>query len=123
MAQPGRRVALIVNPTSGGGRGERVLGEALPLFRGLGVDPEVYVTASGSEPAGLARRLAGSDVELVVAVGGDGHAAAVGEGLVGSKTPMAVLPAGSANDYARTIRMPVRNVRAAVKAVLDGALE
>jgi diacylglycerol kinase (ATP) len=68
----------------------------------------------------VARRAAAGDAELIVAVGGDGHLAAVGEGLVGSDVPLAVLPAGSANDYARIIGMPRKDVRAAIEAILNG---
>jgi diacylglycerol kinase (ATP) len=123
MARPDRSILLLVNPTSGGGRGSRVLREALPVFRELGVDVDVHVTANGAEPTGVARAAADRGVDLVVAVGGDGHLAAVGEGLVGSATAMAVLPAGSANDYARTIRMPDRDTRAAIATILSGSTE
>jgi diacylglycerol kinase (ATP) len=118
-----QNVVLIVNPVSGGGRGLQTLRAALPIFRARGIDPEFHVTASGDEPTGLARAAAAAGAELVVAVGGDGHLAAVGEGLAGTDTPLAVLPAGSANDYARTIGMPRKDVRAAVDAILTGDVQ
>lgn len=120
MEQPGRRVLLIVNPVSGGGRGARVLREAMPALREAGMNPEVSVTAAGHEPRELARKAADDGVDLVVAVGGDGHAAAVAEGLVGTRAALAVLPAGSANDYAQALRLPRRDVRAAVAAIVRG---
>jgi diacylglycerol kinase (ATP) len=117
------RVALIVNPTSGGGRGWHVLGQVLPLLRPAGFKPEVLLCMNGVEPAQVARDAVANGHRLVVAVGGDGHAAAVGQGLIGSAAALAVLPAGSANDYARTIRMPVGNVRAAVDAIRERRIE
>ncbi|MEO6351362.1 MAG: diacylglycerol kinase family protein [Candidatus Limnocylindrales bacterium] len=114
-----RNIVLIVNPVAGGGRGKRALRDALPILKERGLDPEVHVTASGDEPPHIARAAAAAGADLVVAIGGDGHLAAVGEGLVGTDTPMAVLAAGSANDYARTIDMPRANVRAAVDAILE----
>ena len=113
------RVALIVNPTSGGGRGWRVLGQVLPLLRPAGFKPEVLLCMNGVEPAEVARDAVANGHLTVIAVGGDGHAAAVGQGLIGSDAALAVLPAGSANDYARTIKMPVGNVRAAVDAIRE----
>jgi diacylglycerol kinase (ATP) len=115
-----RNPVLIVNPVSGGGRGMRTLRQALPILRERGLDPVVHVARSGGEPTGIAREAVASGAELVIAIGGDGHLAAIGEGLAGTDTPMAVLPAGSANDYARTIGIPRRNVRAAVDAILTG---
>jgi diacylglycerol kinase (ATP) len=114
------RAALIVNPTSGGGRGWRVLGQAAPLLRRAGLQPDVVVCTNGDEPGTLARQAADAGHGLVVAVGGDGQAAAVAEGLVGSDTTFALLPAGSANDYARTLGIPRGNVRAAVGVIAAG---
>ncbi|HLB44361.1 MAG TPA: diacylglycerol kinase family protein [Candidatus Limnocylindrales bacterium] len=111
------RVALIVNPTSGGGRGWRVLGEAAPLLRSHGLHPDVVVCTNGDEPATLARQAVDAGHRRVVAVGGDGQAAAVANGLIGSDAALAVLPAGSANDYARTIGIPRGNVAAAVETI------
>ena len=113
----GGGVVLIVNPTSGGGRGWRMLGEVLPLLRPAGLKPEVLLSINGDEPADMARDAVAHGHRTVVAVGGDGHAAAVAEGLMGTDAALALLPAGSANDYARTIKMPVRDARAAVEAI------
>lgn len=112
-----RRAALIVNPTSGGGRGWRVLGQAAPLLRKAGMLPEVVMCTNGDEPGDLARQAAAEGHGLVIAVGGDGQAAAVADGLVGTHTTLALLPAGSANDYARSLGMPRGNVAAAVATI------
>jgi len=120
MARLAGKVVLIINPTSGGGRGTRTLHQALPIFREFGVEPEVSVTAAGDEVPGEARDAAANGAHMVVAVGGDGHLAAVAEGLVGTDVRLALLPAGSANDYARTIGMPTRNVRAAIATIFEG---
>ena len=114
------RAALIVNPTSGGGRGWRVLGQAAPLLRSAGIQPDVVVCTNGDEPSSLARQAVADGHRLIIAVGGDGQAAAVAEGLVGSDTTFALLPAGSANDYARTLGMSRGNVAAAVEAIAAG---
>ncbi|HUR16652.1 MAG TPA: diacylglycerol kinase family protein [Candidatus Limnocylindrales bacterium] len=117
------RVALIVNPVAGGGRGARVVGEAVYELRKRGVEPRIIVSVSPDEPPGDARRAANDGADLVIAVGGDGHAAAVASGLIGSHTPMAILPAGSANDLARTLKLPMEDIPRAVDAALNGATQ
>lgn len=96
------------------------MSEALPLFAASGPEPLVFVTSATDRASDLARRAAADGADVVVAVGGDGHAAAVGEGLIGTGASLAVLPAGSANDYARALRMPRRDTRAAVTAIERG---
>jgi diacylglycerol kinase (ATP) len=120
VTDPEVRYVLIVNPVAGGGRGERVLGEALETFRKAGIVPPVYTTAAHGEARELAAQVAQEGADVIVALGGDGHAAAVGEALVGTGVALAVLPAGSANDYARSLRMPRRNVKGAVATIIRG---
>ena len=123
MAEGSQRgkVALIVNPVAGGGRGARVVGDVVLELRKRGIEPRITVSVSPDEPPGAARRAANDGADVVIAVGGDGHAAAVASGLIGSRTPMAILPAGSANDLARTLRLPIKDIPGAVEAALKGA--
>jgi diacylglycerol kinase (ATP) len=112
------RVALIVNPHAGAGRGRRVLAEALPLLGVRDREPAVHVCSNGGEPARLARQAADGGAELVVAVGGDGQAAAVAQGILGTGARLGILPAGSANDLARSLGVPRRDTAAAVALLL-----
>ena len=63
-----------------------------------------------TEHAGHARELAAeaalAGYTAVLAVGGDGTVNEVVNGLAGSETLMAVLPAGTANVWAREVRLP-----------------
>ncbi|HEY7599991.1 MAG TPA: diacylglycerol kinase family protein [Candidatus Limnocylindrales bacterium] len=94
---------LIVNPRAGGGRGAQVLARLVPLLRARGVQPTVHVCADGGEPESVARAAVADGAELIVAIGGDGHAGAVAQGVLGSAATLGVVPAGSANDYARAL--------------------
>jgi diacylglycerol kinase (ATP) len=114
------RVALIVNPRAGAGRGGRVLAKAVPLLRVHGREPVVHVCSNGGEPARLARQAVDAGAELVVAVGGDGQAAAVAQGILGTGARLGILPAGSADDFARSLGVPRRDTAAAVALLLHG---
>jgi YegS/Rv2252/BmrU family lipid kinase len=46
-------------------------------------------------------------VELVIVGGGDGTLNAAVDGLVGTQLPLGILPLGTANDLARTLKIPI----------------
>src|SRR4051812_5193041 len=66
----------------------------------------------------LARDAARRGGDVVVAAGGDGTVSAVADGLVGTGTPLGIIPLGTANVLARELGIPVA-VEAAV-ALLAG---
>ncbi len=88
---------LIYNPTAGGGRRR----EALVAAVGVLEDAGWRVRREATQAAGHASELAGQAVrrgdDLVVAAGGDGTVHEVVQGVVGSKTALGLLPAGTGN--------------------------
>ena len=68
----------------------------------------------------LARGAAREGFDLVVAFGGDGTVSEVANGLVGSGTPLALLPGGATNVFARLLGVP-RDVIDAAELLLDKA--
>lgn len=113
------RITLVVNPAAGAGRGQRTLDEALPRLRAAGVEPTVHVCTDGRQPERWARAAVDEGADVVVAVGGDGQARSVATGLLGTSTALGLLPAGSANDYARAIGVPRDSVAAATDLLLE----
>lgn len=105
-----RRVLVVANPVSGRGRGERAARE---LARGLerqGVAVELLLTrARGDAPRLLE---AAGPADLVVAVGGDGTLGEVLQGLRERKTPVGLLPCGTANVLAHALHLSPEPERA-----------
>jgi len=109
--EPARRVQIVANPISGRGRG-RVAAEALAAaLTRLGARVQLLTTAArGDAPRLLA---SAGPCELVVAVGGDGTLSEVLAGLVDARTPVGLLPNGTANVLAQELRLPTDPERAA----------
>jgi len=102
-----RRAALIYNPIAGRGRWERVLEAVLRTCRGEGFELEPVPTAAPGQATDLAGDLAREGrVEAVFALGGDGTAREVAAGLLGSRTPLGILPGGTANLMALALGLP-----------------
>jgi YegS/Rv2252/BmrU family lipid kinase len=65
----------------------------------------VVETASG-EHAKREARAAGANGETVVAIGGDGLVGTLAGTICGSDAPLAIIPAGRGNDFARVLEIP-----------------
>jgi len=109
---------MIVNPKSGRGRGVTAATVAAAEFRQAGWETEVVQTTAPGHAIGLARDAAGLH-DLLIACGGDGTLCEVLNGVAGSDTPVAFIPAGTGNDFVRTVKMP-RMPREAAQHILRG---
>ena len=118
QAGPGVRrthLRLLVNPFVS--RLDDVTAEAVTRCLGTGFAVSVVHTEAPGHATALAREAAEAGYDLVAAVGGDGTVSEAASGLVGSPTPLACVPAGVTNVFARAIGMPREPVEAARRLV------
>ncbi len=101
------QVRFIVNPRAGGAGVAARLGVARRLLSHAGVEATVLHTAAPGHATELARAVRGPS-EVVVAVGGDGTIRETATGLAGSEVPMAVMPAGTENLFAKQFGFSAR---------------
>jgi diacylglycerol kinase (ATP) len=112
---------LVYNPASGRGRHRRLseVEEAARILARAGIRAELAPTAARGSATQIARQAAAETRQLVIACGGDGTVNEVVNGLAGSKIPLAVLPAGTANVLAKELHIPWDIPRAA-KLIPEG---
>ena len=101
MTAPGS-VVVVANPTAGDGKAGRLIGRVNAILDQLGVDHEIRVSGSPEEMEQLARA-AGEQGGIVAVLGGDGSVNLVVNGLAGTAGTLAVLPAGTGDDFAKAI--------------------
>jgi YegS/Rv2252/BmrU family lipid kinase len=106
---------LIVNRQSRGGQGDLAPAREVLTKRGITVIEGPFERAE--EIAATIRRER-ANVDLVILAGGDGTMNAAADALVECRLPFGILPAGTANDLARTLHIPTDLVAAA--AVIAG---
>jgi YegS/Rv2252/BmrU family lipid kinase len=111
-----RRLALIVNPAAAGGRGGDAVEPAVAHLERMEAHFRVHHSRNLDEARDQARTAA-ADGEVVVAVGGDGLVGPLAGELRNSETPLAIIPAGRGNDFARVLGIPRDPTEAAVLAV------
>lgn len=112
---PRRRGLMLLNPNAR--RGEEALG-VVPRLAAGGIDVTVEQFSSPTEAAADIRRRS-DGVDLVIVCGGDGTLACAARGVLDSRLPMGVLPLGTANDFARTLGLPV-DLAAAADVIVGG---
>jgi diacylglycerol kinase (ATP) len=115
------RLGLIVNPTSGKNTGARIGTEALTLLRAAGVEI-LDLSAADARSAmeqGRAAMSAGA-VDTVVVAGGDGMVHLGANLCAGTGVPLGIIAAGTGNDIARELGLPVRDAATSVERILDG---
>ncbi|MDQ2896042.1 MAG: diacylglycerol kinase family lipid kinase [Actinomycetota bacterium] len=105
------RLALIVNPSAGGGRARRSLPAVQSALTGHGFEHHATFTESLEHARALAHAAAAAG-DAAVAFGGDGLIGAVAGALSESGGLLGVLPGGRGNDFARVLGIPLEPVPA-----------
>jgi YegS/Rv2252/BmrU family lipid kinase len=114
-----RRLALLVNPLSAGGRPLKVLPAVREELDRLTASYRVVETTS-LEHAKEEARAAAEAGETVVALGGDGLIGPIAGELRGAETALAIVPAGRGNDFARVLGVPRDDPAAAASVAVQG---
>ncbi len=100
-------LTFIVNPQAGSGfalKTERLLCDSL---KEKGIEAHIVHTEHPGHATELARYAAAqSNCTGVIAVGGDGTAFEVACGLLGTSVPLGIIPAGTGNDFVKTVGIP-----------------
>jgi diacylglycerol kinase (ATP) len=114
---------LIHNPNAGhgGAKRRRSLDEARRIFAAVGIEVELAETTGPGDATEIAQRATIERRDLVVACGGDGTLNEVVNGLAGAsnghRVSLALLPAGTANIFAKELSLPWDIPHAARKLV------
>jgi diacylglycerol kinase (ATP) len=96
---------LIYNPAAGRVSVRPFIGGVIRTLNDCGWRMEVAESVNGRHTTQLARMAATDHFRAVFAIGGDGTAGQAAAGLIGSQTALSVLPAGTANVWARELGM------------------
>lgn len=96
-------VVVVANPTAGHGKAGRLIGKADAILRDLRVEHEVRVSASGTDLQATVREAAEDGAGIVAVLGGDGTVSLGANGVLGTGAALAILPAGTGDDFAKVI--------------------
>jgi diacylglycerol kinase (ATP) len=100
------RFFAIVNPAAGGGRSAKLAGPALARLREAGIGVDVIASTGSGHAVHLAREAYGQGYRRFLAVGGDGTAHEILNGVFSAGVPqkrisLGFLPLGTGNSFLR----------------------
>lgn len=113
-----REIALLVNPTSGKGKGARSAAIALPRLREAGFDVREMAGRDADEALDLARAAVADGVESLVVCGGDGMVHLGAQAVAQTQCALGIIPAGTGNDVARYLDLPRSDPQAAADVIV-----
>jgi diacylglycerol kinase (ATP) len=114
-----KRGVLIYNPTAGQRDRAAKMLELIARLREKGLELIHAPTTAPRHATEIVRDLLPAGLDAVVVCGGDGTVSEAVCGLVGSRVPLAILPAGTSNVLARELSIPL-DVEAAAKLLTEG---
>jgi diacylglycerol kinase (ATP) len=115
------KVCVIVNPAAGRGRGARTLPAIRAAFAAVGVT-EIRATEVREGERAVAARAIADGFTTLVAAGGDGTWGNVANGILasGADVRLALIAAGTGNDFAKTVGAPMNDIPLTAKLAADG---
>src|SRR3954469_11515880 len=113
-------LALVVNPTSGKRRGEAIAQQAAARLRQAGHTTLTVQGADAPSARDQLKQAIDAGLDGVLVVGGDGALHAVLDHVADSDLVFGLIPAGTGNDTARSLGIPVKDPDAAIDLVISG---
>ncbi|TWG02028.1 diacylglycerol kinase [Streptomyces brevispora] len=106
-------ITLFVNPTAGRGRGAHAAQPAASALRDAGFAVRTVLGEDADDALRRAREAVAGGTGALIAVGGDGMMSLALQAVAGTRTPLGVVAAGTGNDFARALGLPIRDPAAA----------
>lgn len=113
------RICLICNPTAQSGRAAEALKTVTECLKAAGADYTVMETNGPGHAAELAKQAVSEGYTLIVSVGGDGTMRETASALTHTDAALGIIPCGTGNDFAKTVKIPV-DPEAAADVLLSG---
>ena len=107
-----KKILFVINPISGGKSKTNFPLLADQFLDSTKFQPNYIFTEYTGHATEIAKNAIDAGLDIVVAVGGDGTINEIASSLEGTKTIMGIIPCGSGNGLARSLKIPLDNKKA-----------
>ena len=107
-----QKILFIINPISGGHNKSTIIRAIPKLLAQEKFDISISHTKRAGHAAKIAKKAVENNVDIVVAVGGDGTINEIASQLVNTNTALAIVPCGSGNGLAQDLGISLRYKKA-----------
>ncbi len=112
------KYTLILNPVAGNGSAVEIGRKIEALLQQENVEYRLLTSEYAGHSTVLAHEAASDpETDAIISIGGDGTSFEVACGLIGTNKPMGIVPAGTGNDFIKTLGIP-KDPLEAVKYIL-----
>jgi len=114
------KFGIVINPTSGRGRGKALGNQAKQEFASRGVEiidlsSDSFLNATTNVAKAIKEKL----IEGLIVVGGDGMFHLAVNAVSEAKLPVGLIAAGTGNDSARALNIPIHDAKAGVELIVS----
>lgn len=116
-----KKLLLIVNPVSGQKKAKNYVADMMIAFETASYEVKTVLTEKNKNAYAVVKEM-GADYDVIVCVGGDGTLKETVCGVIegGKDQPIGYIPMGSTNDFAKSLKIPVKDVHAAIDNIVNG---
>ena len=109
-----KKLLFILNPFAGQRKANKLLTEIVEILNRADYEVTVYITAGQDDARRTAKHYA-EQMDVIVCCGGDGTFNETAAGILesGVDVPIGYIPAGSTNDFANSLKLPIDILQAA----------
>ena len=116
------KVRFIINPISGGKKKAHIPDAIRKACLEFNLDADIFLCNSIIETKEKTKEAVQLNYQAVIAVGGDGTINLIGAELINTQVALGIIPMGSGNGLARSLRIPF-DIKKAIKTISDYNLQ
>ena len=113
------KLGIILNPTAGRGRALNIEKQLVDYLRYRKIVFQLEKTNRPRHATDISSQMC-KELDIIVAMGGDGTVNEVAAGVTGSTASLALLPIGSGNDFNRVVGIP-QKMNLAIDTIISGS--